>query len=145
MSWVRIWVHTVFTTKKRFPFLTNSIRNDVIEHIKENAKEKDIFIKEIDGYTEHLHCLISLSNTRSISETLQLIKGESSYWINKNKLTSDRFGWQDDFWAVSVSESHIDKVKKYIQNQNNHHRYIPFEEEIDIFMKKYGWSFIKNE
>ena len=71
-----------------------------------------------------------------------MIKGESSFWINKNKLIPQKFSWQDDFWAVSVSESHEPAVRKYIEGQENHHRTKSFTEEVDEFMQKYGWSYI---
>ena len=111
MSWVRIWVHLVFSTKNRIPFLNSiELRNNVFSHISENAKQKDIWIDSVNGHQEHIHCLVSLGREQTISKVAQLIKGESSFWINKNKLISRKFEWQDDFWAVSVSESHDSNV-----------------------------------
>ena len=99
----------------------------------------------VGGYKQHVHCLISLGKDHTISGVLQLIKGESSFWINKNKIVQGKFAWQDDYWAASVSESHLDQVRKYIQNQEEHHRFKTFEEEIDEFMLKYGWNFAKEK
>ncbi len=76
-----------------------------------------------------------INKDQTISKVAQLIKGESSFWINKNKLTKEKFIWQDDYWAVSVSESHFEKVKKYILEQEEHHRRKTFQEEVDDFMK----------
>ena len=143
MSWVRIWVHLVFSTKNRVPYLTESIRRTVFKHLKENALEKNIWLDCVNGYTEHAHCLISLGKEQSISEVAHLIKGESSYWINKQKLCKEKFCWQDDYWAVGVSESHLESVRKYIYNQEKHHRIKAFNEEVDTFMNKYGWEIIK--
>ena len=146
MSWVRIWVHLVFSTKDRIPFLNSKeLREKIFNHIKENAKTKDIWLDSINGYQEHTHCLISLNKEQSISKVAQLIKGESSYWINKNNLTKNKFIWQDDYWGVSASESHIESLRNYIKNQEDHHRHKLFIEEVDVFMKKYGWSLIKDE
>jgi len=69
-----------------------------------------------------------------------LIKGESSFWINKNKLTQNKFSWQDDYWAVSVSESHLQATRNYILSQEEHHRKKSFAQEIEEFMNKYGWQ-----
>lgn len=102
MSFVRIWVHCVWTTYKRTPYLKEEMRNDLIFHIQENALAKGIYIDHINGYEEHLHALISLASKQSISEVMQKVKGESSFWINKNKLTRIKFEWQDDFYAVSL-------------------------------------------
>ena len=109
-------------------------------HIKENAKEKGIFIDFVNGYTDHCHCLVSLGADQTIQKTMQLIKGESSFWINKNKLCLDKFEWQDEYFAVSVSESMIDKVRNYIRNQEEHHRKQSFQEEYDEFMAKYKFQ-----
>ena len=71
---------------------------------------------------------------------MQLIKGESSFWINKNELTKNKFQWQDEYFAVSVSESIIDKVRDYIKNQETHHAKKTFEEEYDEFILKFGFK-----
>ncbi|TAL57405.1 MAG: IS200/IS605 family transposase [Bacteroidetes bacterium] len=143
MSWVRIWVHLVFSTKNREPFLNSKeLRKKVFQHIKENAKEKDIWLDCVNGYSDHTHCMVSLNKEQSISKVAQLIKGESSFWINQNKLVEGKFIWQDDYWAVSVSESHLEQTRQYIFNQEEHHRKTTFKEEVDDFMKKYGWQHI---
>jgi len=72
------------------------------------------------------------------------MKGESSHWINKNKIIRDKFIWQDDYWAVSVSESHLASVRSYIHNQEKHHKSKTFSEEIKEFMEKYGWQYIES-
>ncbi|MBZ0178887.1 MAG: IS200/IS605 family transposase [Melioribacteraceae bacterium] len=145
MSWVRVWLHIVFTTKNREPILSSHIRKNIFQHIKENAAQKDIWIDSINRYKEHVHCLLSLNKDQPISKVIKLIKGESSFWVNKNNLTKTKFTWQDDYWVVSVSESHLKSVREYIHNQEEHHRYKPFSEEIDEFMKKYGWSYTQKQ
>jgi len=145
MSFLKIWIHLVFSTKNREPFLTKDIRYKVHQHIIENCKEKDIFIIAVNGYTDHLHCLISLGKEQSIAKIAQLIKGGSSFWINKNKICKTKFSWQDDYFAVSVSESQVGTVKKYIQNQEAHHSKSTFSNEVDEFMKKYNWDSTDNK
>jgi putative transposase len=146
MSWVRVYIHYVFCTKNRYPFLSSrEIRSQVFNHIKENAKVKDIWLDCVNGYHDHSHCLVSLGVNQNISKIAQLIKGESSHWINKNKITPLKFMWQDDYWAVSVSESHLERVRKYIFNQEERHRNKGFNEEVEIFMEKYGWKLIKDD
>ncbi|HWD90703.1 MAG TPA: IS200/IS605 family transposase [Mucilaginibacter sp.] len=142
MSFVKIWVHLVFATKNREPFLKKELRPAIHNHIIQNCKEKEIFLQAINGYTEHLHCLISLGKDQNISKVVQLIKGESSIWINKNNLIPQKFGWQDDYFAVSVSESQVTAVINYINKQEEHHSKKSFEDEVNEFMTKYGWSLI---
>ncbi len=141
MSWVRIQVHLVFSPKNREKILKD-FRNHIYEHIKQNAGEKKICLDTINGHLEHVYCLISLNKEYSISKITQLIKGESSRWISSNDFLKNKFSWQDDYWAVSVS--HLAAVRNYIKNQEEHHRQKSFSEEIDEFMKKYGWQYIKS-
>jgi len=143
MSYVKIWVHLVFSTKNRHPYLTRNIRYKLQNHIIENCKEKSIFLKAINGYTEHLHCLISIGKEQTIAKIAQLIKGESAYWINKNNLTDETFVWQDDYFAVSVSESNLEIVSNYIKNQENHHSKKSFKEEVKKFADKYKFELRK--
>src|SRR5690606_16535114 len=126
--------------KNREAYLLDSdLRQKVFQHIKQNAKTKDIWVEEVGGFKDHIHCLVSLGRDQAISKVAQMIKGESSYWINKNNLVHGKFMWQDDYWAVGVSESHLDSIRSYINNQENHHKKKSFTDEIELFMKKYGW------
>jgi len=144
MSYVRIWIHLVFSTKNRIPFLPKKVRETVRQHIIENCIKKDIFLQAINGYDEHLHCLISLKNEQSISKVSQLIKGESSFWINKNHICQGDFMWQDDYFAVSVSESQVQTVIRYIKRQEKHHTKKTFREEVDEFIEKYGFQLMND-
>ena len=146
MSWVRVYMHMVFSTKNREPFLNSpGLRKNVFQHIKKNATEKEIWLDCVNGYSDHAHCLISLGKEQCISKVAQLIKGESSFWINQNKLTAEKFIWQDDYWVVGVSESRLESVRNYIHNQELHHSKKSFSDEINIFMEKYRWSFLKGK
>jgi REP element-mobilizing transposase RayT len=71
---------------------------------------------------------------------MQLIKGESSFWINKNRLTIYKFEWAEEYFAVSVSESHIQRVRNYISNQEQHHRNKTWLDESDELIKIYGFE-----
>ena len=137
MSFVNINVHMVFTTKNRYPFLnTLELRKKMWRHIKENAKEKGIYITVVNGYMDHCHCLVSLNRSHSIQETAQLIKGESSFWINKSGLLKEKFQWQNEYFAVSVGDPEYKKVLKYILNQEKHHSKIAFQDEHESLINK---------
>jgi putative transposase len=140
MPFVKVMIHSVWGTKNREPFLTQEVRPVIIDHIRQNAKSKEIFIDRINGYTEHLHCLFGLNADMSISKTMQLIKGESAFWINKQKLTKTKFEWADEYFAVSVSESILDKVRAYIDGQEEHHKKKTFQQEYDEFMLSYNFK-----
>ena len=140
MAYVKNWLHCVWGTKNRIQVLKGRMKSDLIEHILENAKEKKIYIDSINGYADHIHCLIALSPDQTLSKTIQLIKGESSLWVNRNFNTNYKFGWADEYFAVSVNESSIPVVRKYIQNQEEHHRKKTWEEEYNDFMSQYNFK-----
>ncbi|MBS1740891.1 MAG: IS200/IS605 family transposase [Bacteroidetes bacterium] len=156
MPFIKVYIHFVWSTKNRVPYLaTKELRQKVWKHIKENGKEKGIFIDFVNGYNDHCHCLVSLGADQTIQKTMQLIKGESSFWINKQGLMAElpssshgglqKFEWQDEYFAVSVSESIIDKVRNYIKKQEEHHSQKTFQQEYDDFISKYGFELHKDE
>jgi putative transposase len=104
---------------------------------------KGIHVDFVNGHVDHVHCLISLNKDQTISKVMQLLKGESSFWINKNNLCREYFEWQDEYFAVSVSESGVNKVREYIKNQEAHHSKKTFQQEYDEFMEKYGFELMK--
>ncbi len=142
MPYIKVYVHFVWSTKNRIKFLTEEIRKDVFAHIVENATQKKIKIVQIGGYFDHVNCLISLSSRQSVSQVAQLLKGESSNWINNYKLTSFPFGWQDEYSVFSVDYGNLKELKEYIQNQSLHHLKKTFEQELNDFYKEHGIHFI---
>ncbi|WP_336958512.1 IS200/IS605 family transposase [Chryseobacterium contaminans] len=141
MSFIKIYIHLVFSTRNRTPYLnTFDLRIKVWKHIKEYSSEKGIFLDMINGYSDHCHCLISLGSGQNIEKIVQLLKGESSYWINKHQLTKDKFAWQDEYFAVSVSENKLDVVRNYIKNQEKHHQKKSFANEYQEFIEKYNFK-----
>ena len=88
-----------------------------------------------------MHAVVSLGCDQTISKIAQLLKGESSHWINDEKLSGKKFEWQDEYFAVSVSESMIDKVREYVRNQEAHHRTKTFQEEYRELLRKYNLEF----
>ena len=146
MPFIKVYIHFVWSTKNREPFLDlPKLRKKVWQHIRENAKEKNIFIDFINGYADHCHCLITKGEKQTNKKIMQLIKGESSFWITKQGLTEQKFEWQDEYFAVSVSESIVDRVRDYIKNQEDHHKHKTFQEEYDEFISKYGFEKFNDE
>ena len=141
MPFIKVYIHFVWSTKNRQPFLsTPELRKMMWNHIRDNAKKKGIYIDFINGYKEHCHCLVSLGDDQTMRQLMQLIKGESSHWINKENLLSEKFEWQDEYFAVSVSESLVDKVRNYIKDQESHHTQKTWEEEYNELIEKNGFQ-----
>ncbi len=137
-SYTKIYIHYVWSTKNHEKILKKEIREQIKAHIREYCRENDIFVIAIDGYLEHLHLLVDLPPTKSVAEAINLIKGESSHWINQNDLFPGKFAWQVRYSAFSVSASQKERVAEYIRNQEAHHRRKTFQEELEEFYKKYG-------
>jgi len=137
MPFVKEMIHAVWGTKNRYPFLTKEIKQKVIAHTRENAMRKEIFIDRLNGFTEHLHCLFGLNADMTIAKALQLIKGESAFWINREQITNDNFEWANKYFAASVSESQLDKVRAYIDHQEEYHKKVTFQYEYDQILKKF--------
>jgi putative transposase len=140
MSYIKMMVHVVWSTKNRELLIIPQIKNDLLNHIKENSIAKNIFIDSMNCVADHVHLLISLGSDQSISKIVQLIKGESSHWLNEQHMLKGKFGWQDDYFATSVSESMLDTVREYIHNQEEHHKKKTFADEYNDFLNKFGFS-----
>ena len=141
MSFIKVYIHFVWSTKNRFPFLDSiELREKMWKHIKENGKEKGIFIDFVNGYSDHCHCLVSMKSDQTIQKVIQMIKGESAFWFNNQNFILEKFGWQDEYFAVSVSESMIENVRNYIRNQEMHHSKKSFEDEYNKMIDVYGFQ-----
>lgn len=142
MPYTKIWIHLIWSTKNREKIITKEIKPLLITHIKENAKQKEIHVDTINCVQDHIHLILSLGRDQTIGQIVQLIKGESSHWCNKEKILLTKFEWQDEYIAVSVSHSMIDKVREYVHNQEEHHKRKSFMEEYEDFKKKCGFETI---
>ena len=140
MPFIKVWIHFIWSTKNREKLISKKLKPELLSHIKDNAKSKEIYIDTIECVSDHIHILVSMKGEQSTSKISMLIKGESSFWVNRSDLSNTKFEWQDEFIAVSVSESVLPKVREYIKNQEEHHKLKTFAEEYDEFIKKYGFE-----
>lgn len=106
MSFTKILIHCVWTTKNRKNTINSTIKKDLIEHFKIYAKSKEIYLLDVNVWQNHCHALISLGRNQNTADVMRMIKGESSHCLNKNARLPFKFIWQDDYYAISVSESH---------------------------------------
>lgn len=101
MAHVSVWLHTVWATKNRERILVAGKRELICEHIKQNAAEKGFYIDIVNGYLDHLHCLMALRSDWTVAKQLQMIKGEAAHWINKNGILETRLEWADEYFGYS--------------------------------------------
>ena len=139
MSYVKIWIHLVWSTKHREPFFqTPALRKLIFSQILTFGRENGIHVDFVNGYTDHVHVLISLEPTQCIADIAQLLKAKSSRWLKEQRLSPAYFAWQTDYYAASVSPSLIGRTRQYIKNQETHHQRRSFAEEHDELLTKWG-------
>ena len=136
-SYVVNYVHYIFSTKERVRILTPEVRDRLWPYMCGIAKEHKIQVVKIGCVEDHVHILVNLPSTLTISKAVQLIKGSSSTWARRELPVKQRFGWQEGYGAFGVSVSLIAKTTKYIENQEDHHRLRTFQEEFLEFLKKH--------
>ena len=135
---VSLYSHVVFSTKDRMPVLSPEWRGRLWAYLGGIARENDMKALEIGGVADHVHLLISMPAILATAKAVQLLKGNSSKWINETLNLPCRFQWQEGYGAFSVGVSQITATRNYIKNQNEHHRIKSFQEEYRAFLKKHG-------
>ena len=134
----RVLIHTVFSTKNRAPLLRDpDLRDELHAYLGGCAKTIDCQPVGIGGTEDHVHLLTSLSRTVAISEFVKEIKRNSSLWAKEKEGLRD-FSWQSGYGCFSVSESQVLVVSRYIENQEEHHRKITFQDEYRELLRRHG-------
>ena len=134
----RIWTHLIFSTKERFPFLSDThVRSDMHAYLATVLRSHDCETLIVNGMADHVHALFALSRKHAISNVVKEIKRTSSSWIKEISPTMRKFHWQNGYGAFSVSQSHVDRVCEYIEQQERHHWRTSFQDEYRRFLTKY--------
>ena len=137
-SYSRCWLHLIWATLNRERSLKKSAAIKLSGFLYEYSQSKDIYMKINYVNAEHVHALIDLPTKYSIEDTMKLLKGASSHWINQERIIAAKFSWGRGYGAFSVSQSNVNDVSKYIANQEEHHRKKTFAEEYEKFVRVYG-------
>lgn len=140
MPYTSIYIHAIWSTKNREKLITPILKSSLLDFLLTYAKEKNIHIDCVNCVSDHIHMLISLKPDQAIANVIGLLKGASSFRVNKDKLTPLKFEWQDDYLAFSVSLSSLAKVRNYIANQEAHHAKKTFNQEYQQFLEAHGLS-----
>ncbi len=139
MSYTNLLYHIVYATKERAPLITNKLRPRLHEYLGGTVRSLGGIALEINGTNDHVHILAKLRPTISVSEFLSKLKSGSSGWAKRQ--TTGRFGWQARFGGFTVSESQVERVRRYIRNQEEHHRKLSFEEEFKVLLRAHRIDF----
>ncbi|WPR74117.1 IS200/IS605 family transposase [Algoriphagus sp. NG3] len=136
-SLVKNYVHIIFSTKNRQPFIAEEYEDDLFKYLGGVCKALDCPPIQVGGYLDHVHILCLLNKNMSMAKLLEELKTDSSKWMKKRADELNNFYWQDGYGAFSVNPSQTDTVIHYIQNQREHHKRKSFQDEYRAFLKKY--------
>jgi REP element-mobilizing transposase RayT len=137
-SLAKIYVHAVFSTKHRYPFLTDrAIRSEMHAYLGGTCKTLECPVIAVGGVEDHVHVLCVLSKNISAANLVQKIKQSSSKWIKSKGEMLQKFGWQNGYGIFSVSQSQVETVRRYIAGQEQHHRRKTFQNEFRLLLEKY--------
>ena len=139
MSYTNLLYHIVYATKERAPLITQPLRPRLHEYLGGTVRGLGGVALEINGTSDHVHVLARVRATISVSEFLSKLKSSSSGWAKRQ--TNRRFGWQARFAAFTVSESQVERVRRYIRNQEAHHRKHLFDEEFKALLRAHRIDF----
>jgi len=140
-TYTQLNVQTVFAVKGRGNILTMDIRTKLFEYITGILKNNKQFPLAINGYKDHVHIFFELNPDSSLSNVLELVKSNSSKWINSNHLVMGRFEWQRGYSGFTYSRSQRNNVIQYILNQENHHKSQTFREEYLEILRKFEMEY----
>ncbi len=137
-SYVSSLFHCVFSTKSRQKLIDQELQERLWPYLGGIAKENNFKALAIGGIEDHIHMLLSLPASISLSKAMQLVKGGSSKWVHDEFPEHRDFSWQEGYGGFSVGISQVEETTRYIVNQREHHRTRTFQEEYLAFLDKHG-------
>jgi len=136
-SLVKNFIHLVFSTKHRQPFIDKTIQPELYAYIGGICKNHECYPYSIGGIEDHIHILCLLSKKIPLYKLPEVVKSNSSRWIKTKGQAYQNFYWQSGYGAFSVNPSEVSVVKNYIANQEEHHKSRDFQDEYRAILKKY--------
>jgi REP element-mobilizing transposase RayT len=138
-SLAQIYLHIVFSTKERRPFLEEAaIRDEMNNYLGGICNNIDCPILRVGGVADHVHLLCRFGRTISVADLVQELKRESSKWVKTRSNSLQDFHWQNGYGAFSLSPMHVEPARSYIATQEEHHKTVNFQDEFRRLLKKYG-------
>ena len=137
----QIYIHLVFSPRGRDACIREEIQKEVYIYISRIITNKNHKSLNINGMPDHIHILVGLNPSVSISDLVRDIKRSSSRYINEQKLVGKKFQWQEGYGVFSYSRSQLPIISNYIENQKIHHQKRTFKEEYLEFLDKYEVPF----
>src|SRR2546425_10404794 len=137
-----VYIHLVFSTKDRRPFLRDKqTRASLHAYLGSTSKQLECAPIIINGTEDHVHLLTRFSRTITQAEWVKELKRVSSLWLKEQGPDYSDFAWQGGYADFSVSQSNLEAVKNYIANQEEHHRKMSFQDELRLLLRKHNLEF----
>ena len=130
--------HVIFSTKDRKPIIDDEVKPRLLGYINGIAKENDVKVLSLNAMPDHVHMLWELPPKLSLSDSMRVLKTNSSRWVHETWGPKKEFAWQTGYGAFSVSRSNVRAVANYIEAQEAHHRKRTFQEEFIELLVKHG-------
>jgi len=143
-TYTQIYIHVVFAVQERACIIDKVWREELFKYIAGIMKNKRIRLLAIGGVEDHIHILFALNPTIGLSDIVRDVKANSSKFINEKGFVRGKFYWQEGFGAFSYSRSQIDKIAKYVLNQEEHHRSKSFKDEYVELLGKFDVDYDEN-
>ena len=140
-TYTQIHIQFVFAVKYSDALINGEWKERLHQYITGIIQQQKHKMLQINSMPDHIHIFIGMRPHQSISTLMQIVKSESTKWINDNRLCREKFSWQEGFGAFSYSKSHVPNVIRYIQNQEMHHQKQTFREEYISFLKLFEVEF----
>jgi REP-associated tyrosine transposase len=134
-AFVKNHIHLVFGTKDRLPTIAKAVQPELWSYMAGICRNQGMAAIAINGMEDHAHILFHLPQNMSLAKAVQLLKANSSKWMNEH---GRGFAWQEGYSAFSVSISNTAVVAKYIRSQEQHHRKMTFGQEYRALLRKHG-------
>ena len=128
-SFASVYLHVVFSTKNRAPFITPEITPRLYDYLAATALGNETMILNVGGVADHVHLLLSFGREVTIADTVRTLKGSSSRWVHDTFDENQRFSWQAGYGSFSVGYPELGAVKAYIAGQAEHHQRETFQDE----------------
>lgn len=136
-SLAKNYLHLVFSTKHREPTIHPDVSSELYKYIGEICCNRNCNPVIVGGYVDHMHILCLLSKNIKLADLMRDIKGDSSLWIKSRFSGFDNFYWQNGYGAFSVGPFGVERVKRYILNQEQHHKNQTFKDEFRKYLRLY--------
>ncbi|HEY4613123.1 MAG TPA: IS200/IS605 family transposase [Bacteroidota bacterium] len=140
-TYTQIYIQVVFAVKGRVSLLRKENKEELHKYIAGIVRNNKQKLIRINSVSDHVHILIGLKPDIALSDLVRDIKANSSRFINEKRWIKGKFNWQEGFGAFSYSHSHLDRIIRYIDRQEEHHRKTTFKEEYLELLKKFNAEF----